>query len=587
MKIAHYATLSSLVLLLVAGGQALALYHGWQQLARTNQAQHQHETLQQLVTVTLQNSLRDYLNSGDPQQLTAAEKVRQQALSSLAAQDDTVAAPLRQQLEQMAQRIAHDYQAAGKLSGNSQLLLQNAESELGSQAMALIRYGEQGASTEQSAAAQQYRSGAAEILASLPRLAHLRQSYMEQGNEKLLEGIRFELEALQKQAQALHALPLLGLYEEAPADEFTLGEPVRKELGDQPRSELRSLLGRYPQELANSRTALQQQQAGRQTVQQDIMAMLQATRQMGEQLARERQAVNQELADIVVSYNRLIGRLQLDQQQKEGQLSAVSLSLQGMVSQVDEIHHSTRTTEQVVDESGQMMDELNQLAGEVHQVAADIAQHAHHNEQAMSQSEDLVGSMLHATHQTGLAIDESDEALQALTRSVADVTAIVDVIGHIAQQTNLLALNAAIEAARAGEQGRGFAVVADEVRHLSANTQQSLNQITDILGRLTQSGEQLGTVLNRITSESSRQRAQAEQLRQTTQAVREIARNTAVIALQGADNAKSQEHKLASFADLIARIHQHARQVSQLSVQVSSHIHHQAQQIPRILGQQG
>ncbi|AEB51189.1 methyl-accepting chemotaxis protein [Aeromonas veronii] len=645
MKIAHYATLSSLVLLLVAGGQALALYHGWQQLAHTNQAQHQHETLQQLVTVTLQNSLRDYLNSGDPQQLTAAEKVRQQALSSLAAQDDAMAAPLRQQLEQMAQRIAHDYQAAGKLSGNSQLLLQNAESELGSQAMALIRYGEQGASTEQSAAAQQYRRAATEILASLPRLAHLRQSYMEQGNEKLLAGIRFELEALQKQAQALQALPLLGLYEEAPADEFTLGEPVRKELGDQPRSELRSLLGRYPQELANSRTALQQQQAGRQTVQQDIMAMLQATRQMGEQLSRDRQAVNQELAtilgtlalclvivallfalvqrrwllvpllrlrgaflqldqtgqaeplpdgrernelaDIVASYNRLIGRLQQDQQQKEGQLSAVSLSLQGMVSQVDEIHHSTRTTEQVVDESGQMMDELNQLAGEVHQVAADIAQHAHHNEQAMSQSEDLVGSMLHATHQTGLAIDESDEALQALTRSVADVTAIVDVIGHIAQQTNLLALNAAIEAARAGEQGRGFAVVADEVRHLSANTQQSLNQITDILGRLTQSGEQLGTVLNRITSESSRQRAQAEQLRQTTQAVREIARNTAVIALQGADNAKSQEHKLASFADLITRIHQHARQVSQLSVQVSSHIHHQAQQIPRILGQQG
>ncbi|WP_270796965.1 methyl-accepting chemotaxis protein [Aeromonas sp. QDB11] len=624
MKIAHYATLSSLVLLLVAGGQALALYHGWQQLAHTNQAQRQHETLQQLVTVTLQNSLRDYLNSGDPQQLAAAEKIRQQALSSLAAQDDAVAAPLRQQLEQMAQRIAHDYQAAGKLSGNSQLLLQNAESELGSQAMTLIRYGEQGASSEQAVVAQQYRRDAAEILAGLPRLAHLRQSYMEQGNEKLLEGISFEVETLQKQAQALQALPLLGLYEEAPADEFTLGEPVRKELGDQPRSELRSLLGRYPQELANSRTALQQQQAGRQAVQQDIMAMLQATRQMGEQLARERQAVNQELAtilgtlalclvvvtllfalvqrrwlltpllrlrgafmqldqtglaeplpagrdrnelaDIVASYNRLIGRLQLDQQQKEGQLSAVSLSLQGMVSQVDEIHHSTRTTEQVVDESGQMMNELNLLAGEVHQVAADIARHAHHNEQAM---------------------DESDEALLALTRSVADVTAIVDVIGHIAQQTNLLALNAAIEAARAGEQGRGFAVVADEVRHLSANTQQSLNQITDILGRLTQSGEQLDTVLSRITSESSRQRVQAEQLRQTTRAVREIARNTAVIALQGADNAKSQEHKLASFAELIARIHQHARQVSQLSVQVSSHIHHQAQQIPHILGQQG
>ncbi len=62
--------------------------------------------------------------------------------------------------------------------------------------------------------------------------------------------------------------------------------------------------------------------------------------------------------------------------------------------------------------------------------------------------------------------------------------------------------------------------------------------------------------------------------------------STAVIALQGADNAKSQEHKLASFADLIARISQHARQGSRLSVQVSEHIHHQASQIPRILGHQ-
>ena len=239
-----------------------------------------------------------------------------------------------------------------------------------------------------------------------------------------------------------------------------------------------------------------------------------------------------------------------------------------------------------MDESDLMMSELNQLAGEVHQVAAEIAQHAQHNEHSMSQSELLVGGMLQATAQTGLAIDESDVALTQLKRSVDDVTAIVDVIGHIAQQTNLLALNAAIEAARAGEQGRGFAVVADEVRHLSADTQRSLGQITEILVRLTQSGDQLGTVLARITTEAAAQRQQAEQLRQTTQAVREMARSTAVIALQGADNAKSQEHKLASFADLIARISQHARQGSRLSVQVSEHIHHQASQIPRILGHQ-
>lgn len=644
MKIAHYASLSSLVLLLVAAVQAGALFHGWQQLNRAEQAQHQHERLQQRLTGTLQGTLRDYLASGDPLRLTEAEGVRKQALAQLAQQDEQLTAPLRALLEQMGTRIDNDYLAAGKLSGNSQWLLQNAENELTAQARALLRYGQQGATGADPASADRYRQGATDILAALPGLSHLRQNYMEQASPKLLEGLTFELAALQKQAQQLAALPLLGLFAAAPADEFTLGEPERKELGDQPRSELISLLTRYPQELDNSRKALQQQQTARLAVQQDIGQMLQATNQMGVELAAGRQAVHQELAlilgslalclvlvallfalvqrrwlvkplqrlrgaflqldetgqaetlpqgrernelgDIVASYNRLIMRLQQEQQQKEGQLSAVSLSLQGMVNQVEEIHHSTRTTEQAVDEGDLMMNELNQLAGEVHQVAAEIAQHAQHNEHSMSQSEQLVGCMLQATAQTGLAIDESSGALTQLKRSVDDVTAIVDVIGHIAQQTNLLALNAAIEAARAGEQGRGFAVVADEVRHLSADTQRSLGQITEILTRLTQAGDQLGTVLARITTEAAAQRQQAEQLRQTTQAVREMARSTAVIALQGADNAKSQEHKLASFADLIARISQHARQGSRLSVQVSEHIHHQASQIPRILGHQ-
>ncbi|MNO79260.1 Methyl-accepting chemotaxis protein CtpL [compost metagenome] len=642
MKIAHYASLSSLVLLLVAGVQATALYHGWQQFNRAEQAQRQQERLQQQLSGPLQGALRDYLGSGDPLRLAEAQGVRQQALALLAQLDGQQADPLRARLEQMGVRIEGDYLAAGKLSGNSQWLLQNAENELSTQARALLRYGQQGADQDP-ASAEAYRQGAADILATLPALAHQRQNYMEQASAKRLEGLQFELAALQKQADSLAALPSLNLFEETAADEFTLGEPVRKELGELPKAELVSLLKRYPMELENSSKALQQQQLARQMVQQDITQLLQAGEQLGERLAAARQTMNRELAtvlgslalclvvvallfalvqrrwlvrpllrlraaflqldatgqaqllatgrernelaDIVASYNRLIQRQQQDQQQKAGQLSSVSSSLQEMVEQVQEIHHSTRTTEQAVDESDTMMQELNQLASEVHQVAAEIAEHAQHNEHSMSQSEQLVGGMLAATAQTGLAIDESSGALAQLTRSVEDVTAIVDVIGHISQQTNLLALNAAIEAARAGEQGRGFAVVADEVRHLSADTQRSLGQITEILASLTQAGDQLATVLTRITTEAAGQRQQAEQLRQTTQTVREMARSTAVIALQGADNARSQEHRLASFAALIGRISQHARQGSRLSVQVSEHIHHQAQQIPRILSQ--
>jgi methyl-accepting chemotaxis protein len=101
-----------------------------------------------------------------------------------------------------------------------------------------------------------------------------------------------------------------------------------------------------------------------------------------------------------------------------------------------------------------------------------------------AQSESIVEEMIREMSIIGEAVTHSAEVIAELGKSSNEIGKIAQVIEEIADQTNLLALNAAIEAARAGEQGRGFAVVADEVRSLAERTQQATKQITNMIGKI-------------------------------------------------------------------------------------------------------
>ncbi|RYU71136.1 methyl-accepting chemotaxis protein [Aliivibrio finisterrensis] len=133
---------------------------------------------------------------------------------------------------------------------------------------------------------------------------------------------------------------------------------------------------------------------------------------------------------------------------------------------------------------------MNQMSGAASDIAMNAAQTATAAQQSTKNSEDgltLASSTRHSVQQLALEVSNTTDVISELNSHVNSISGILVTIQAIAEQTNLLALNAAIEAARAGEQGRGFAVVADEVRVLSKRTQDSTQEIYSMIETLQKS----------------------------------------------------------------------------------------------------
>lgn len=145
------------------------------------------------------------------------------------------------------------------------------------------------------------------------------------------------------------------------------------------------------------------------------------------------------------------------------------------------------TTKQTTDAEivKQSMEEMKQSVGDISQSAANASHAAETAEKEVEQSRTQVQMSVNASRTLSDEINQAATTINKLADDTKNVSQILNVITSIADQTNLLALNAAIEAARAGEHGRGFAVVADEVRELASRTAHSTNEIRELLGALT------------------------------------------------------------------------------------------------------
>jgi methyl-accepting chemotaxis protein len=189
-------------------------------------------------------------------------------------------------------------------------------------------------------------------------------------------------------------------------------------------------------------------------------------------------------------------------------LANMQSNLKGTVQQIagasDQLASAAEELTAVTNEGTKALvrqnDEIQQAATAVNQMTAaaeEVARSAANASQASAQTAEeaisgqgQVKQAITAMDTMTLEITDSTQRVQNLATQIRDITKVLDVIRSIAEQTNLLALNAAIEAARAGEQGRGFAVVADEVRALAHRTQDSTGEIESMINKVRQGADE-------------------------------------------------------------------------------------------------
>jgi len=250
-----------------------------------------------------------------------------------------------------------------------------------------------------------------------------------------------------------------------------------------------------------------------------LQSTVEEIEQSGDLSKRSNVNSNDEVGILSVEFNRLIENLSnivSEVKQKSDQLSLAGENLSAVTEQTN-----TGVLKQS-DEISQVATAMNEMSATVSEVAGNAqsaSESAEEGNAAATSGGATVKQTITAISELAKDVDQSASVIEKLRGDSENIGTVLDVIKNIAEQTNLLALNAAIEAARAGEQGRGFAVVADEVRTLAQRTQESTIEIEALVDALQTGAQQAVDVMGQSRDKAESTVSQAEQAGESINAI--------------------------------------------------------------------
>ena len=290
---------------------------------------------------------------------------------------------------------------------------------------------------------------------------------------------------------------------------------------------------------------------------------------------------------VVVQGNDEVSRLQQALSTMQDNLRATIQRISGSATQLasaaEELNAVTeegsRGLQQQNNEIDMAATAVNQMTAAVEEVASNAVTTSEASQQSSAaalQGQQRVGATVTAITQMNQDVEATSEQVRQLAGQTRDIGKVLEVIRAIAEQTNLLALNAAIEAARAGEAGRGFAVVADEVRALAHRTQQSTQEIETMVSGIQQGSSQAVTAMqnssNKAQSTLDVARSAGDALEEITRSIGEISQRNLVIASaaeEQAQVAREVDRNLVNIRDLSMQTSAGAHQTTAASQELS------------------